>query len=159
MCQIVWCYIWGLPSFLYRTSIPVAVFFFSQIKCGHCSFQNVNNTLSNTFVFNRSCCIRNLECLFIHMATHDLFCVTRNSNIGIMCYDNNLPFLFGCTNARHQFSIYGLIIQIIFWLINDNRRIVFTQCQIEYKQNNATFTGRQLFKRTATHFNLNETPT
>lgn len=109
-------------------------------------------------ILNGSRLIANLACILIFFTINNLLGITRHSNVGIVCHNDNLAFLLCSTNAWDKLTVNRLIIQIVLWLVYNNRFAFFTECQIKNKQYNPAFTRRKFFQGSATHFKFKINP-
>ena len=61
---------------------------------------------------------------FINIHTNNLICITYNSQIGVMRYNNNLTFHLSRPYKFNQIFIHAFIVQILLRLINYQRLII-----------------------------------
>ena len=74
----------------------------------------------------------------------DLLSVTYYSEIGVMGHDNNLTILLGMLDRGNKHRRDRLVIEILFWLVDDERDVTPVDEQIEHKKKVATFTRGKL---------------
>ena len=102
------------------------IFGIAIIKCRHCSFKNIPDSLVDWRTLNCARDVLHTILMFlIEVGIDDLLGITYHSQIRIVRDNDYLPALLSGLHTRHEQFVHGLIIKVLFRLVYHEWHVVF----------------------------------
>ena len=117
------------------------------------AFEHIQDMLVDDWILDGAARVGNtIAILAIDRGMNNLFGVANDRNVGIMGYHDDLPPVLHRADHWNEQMVDGLVVEIFFGLINNDRLIILIDQQIEHKKERPALPRRRLGQILAVQF-------
>ena len=109
------------------------------VECRLGSFKDVESELRNVEFSDASTVYG--EASIVHLAVHDLVGIADDGEVGVVSDDDRLSASCGFMNRWHELGCDGLVVQVLFGLVQQQRSGSPVHDKVEQREHKATLSG------------------